>query len=716
MTSTEHIFKYHRPFKISLIVAALFFWIISIFFSGQFLVTRQKSINESFKQAGNKTEQAAQKINEFLEKLKPLVDQLSEQLSKNQLSEDQIKSLLTKKTTDISGLGVLYFKPWRALYYLEYEGAQKVHMLEQPENKAEWYQQIKTGSFGLFVDPKTDNYALYYGTPLFNEKKEQIGVVFATQSVAHLKHILSTLYLGQAGYWFLTDKEGKLLIHPYSSWVMKHKSVRDIAHASQDDQILGAFEQTVAQKKQHSITYDNEVTGNESWIFFQPVNQSSLILAGVFDKNELPLSNTLYRTSLIRIILAIIIGCCFLILLIPLRSAHPSNHSLWLTSVFGSLLLLITIAIIWLLAQQYPLYEQSSTPIVSKAHLYAVLDEFQKERQTSLIKKEKVTSNQNYDEFGRLLAYRYKEGKYIPTGILVNDLQMKSQDTIEFVGYIWQRYFDGIHDGVSRGFLLPQIADKPTITQISKSKHEKAEVIIWQVRATLNQQFSYRSYPFDVKNIDIQLRHKDFEKKVILVPDLDAYPIINQTALPGIGKDTHLTNWHLLKSNFGYQLEQFNTNFGLYSYGPFGVYSEISLDHEPELTFNIVTQRYLVDTLISDLLPPCVIAVILFVLLLTYFAEGTFELLLETSAAAFFSTVFAQIQFRSKIPSHEFVYFEIFYFTLYLAILTILITTLLHMFKMETPIISYRNNLVTKLLYWPLMLTVILAVTLYYLY
>ena len=199
------------------------------------------------------------------------------------------------------------------------------------------------------------------------------------------------------------------------------------------------------------------------------------------------------------------------------------------------------------------------------------------------------------------------------------------------------------------------------------------------------------------------------------MPDLDAYTLLNPTSLPGISQDAHISNWRLLKSYFSYELENYTTNFGLYAYGPFGTYSQIEQADVPELHFNITAQRHLLDTILTDLLALCVIAVILFALLLTYFAEG-FELLMETSAAAFFSTVFAQIQFRSKIPSHEFVYFEFFYFVIYIVILLILTSSLIHLFHMPLTFISYRKNIITKTVYWPFILSLIFMVTIFYVY
>lgn len=677
----------------------------------RFAYVYAQRINTHFSSYQQRTETTAQLIGSFITKHDPEVSALAKNISSHTLDTAAINELLQKKPNDLSGLGFIDYKNSSVAYYLELDGEQTLKNLSVTPEKLEAFKKITAPTSALLKDPISNQQMLYFVAPIM-KNTTLVGAVFSAQSMAHIRHILSSLFLGQKGYWLLTNNQGTILIHPFASWSKDQKNISMIGQ-SVAQTIQSALEK---QTTQH-LTYDNEITANRSWLFATPIAKTGLMLAGVFDTNEVPIPAVFYRQSFMMIIVTVLCAVLLLILGFILLQLSLTPRLLWFSSMIASILMLLSIAASWIVAHKYPDYPEQNTPIISKSHLYTLLDSYSgKTQMAKLLKPQKELSDLDTQEFSRVLNYRYKTGKYVPTGFLINDIQMKSQDTVEFVAYIWQRYFDGIHDGVSRGFLLPQIADKPTIQEISRSKLEKAETIIWQVRCELNQKFSYQKYPFDVKNIDFQIRHKDFDKHIILVPDLDAYTVLNPTALPAVGKDAELINWQLLKSYFSFHLEQFNTNFGLYAYGPFGIYDEVTLDHVPELHLNVISQRYLVDTLISDLLPPCVIAVILFVLLLTYFAEGTFELLLETSAAAFFSTVFAQVQFRSKIPSHEFVYFELFYFTLYILILLILCTTLIHMFKIRVPIINYRNNMVTKLLYWPLLFTIILVATIHYLY
>ena len=146
---------------------------------------------------------------------------------------------------------------------------------------------------------------------------------------------------------------------------------------------------------------------------------------------------------------------------------------------------------------QFPRTKKDALAIENKAELYKLLDTFEAAYEGKADKNTAPEAN----DFTKLLAYRYKDKNYVPTGIIINDMQFNPHDQIEFVGFIWQRYFDGIHDSVDRGFILPQATHKTTITEIGRTKHEKAETIMWQVQAQLNQNLSYSAFPFDIKNI-----------------------------------------------------------------------------------------------------------------------------------------------------------------------------------------------------------------------
>lgn len=59
-------------------------------------------------------------------------------------------------------------------------------------------------------------------------------------------------------------------------------------------------------------------------------------------------------------------------------------------------------------------------------------------------------------------------------------------------------------------------------------KEQGNEIVFgWYVNTSLRQTFDYSHYPFDRQDIWLRLWHLNFDRNVILVPDLKAYDAVN---------------------------------------------------------------------------------------------------------------------------------------------------------------------------------------------
>lgn len=689
---TDTFFRYTR---IALCALACISSICAIILGIRLIRTIQADTTARFEQARASHLKRTEYINTFLSLPKKEVERIVAAVNATS-SEHDLKEILLKKPAEISGSG-----------YIQQDGV-SAYMVEKDDTLQ--YQSLDSAitaplikllsshdaQYGIFNDPVSNEKSIYYAQAIAPNK-----YAVSTISLTHLDHILGTLYNTIDSYSFLL-RDHQVIIHPsISNFNVQSEIARATAKFN-----ATAPEKTSELNDTEQLTYDNEITGNNSWLFVSPLKIAGLEFGSAFESTTVLSLPT--WASLRHTIYALVIACVIALLLILFTIApiyhHTTTTMLWLTSIGCSLILLLGIAVLWLIAAYYPNYHAEQI-IQSKANLYTIMSKDSTHQQLS--------KNPTDDE---LLRYRYKHGLYVPTGILINDIQFTEKDQVEFVGFIWQRYFKGIHDNISRGFILPQMAGEIDLIEINKTSLDKSDIIMWQIHATINQNMNYSRYPFDAKDLKIQLQHKDFEKNVLLVPDIDSYTLLIPSSLPGISTDASILNWHITSSYFGYHTQHYMTNFGLYAYGPFGIYKQADPSKTPELHMHITTERYILSSIATDLLVLAVIAIILFALLITYFSSGGFEFILNTCGAAFFSTIFAQIQFRSKLPTHEFVYFESFYFTVYLVIITILITTLVHLFKFHVPVIIFRNNLITKLCYWPFILGCIFIATIKYLY
>jgi hypothetical protein len=498
------------------------------------------------------------------------------------------------------------------------------------------------------------------------------------------------------GYWFITDQNGVLIAHPKASLLEKETHIN----------------LPIPEGDGNYIIKKNEITGNESLWFHASLAPLTWKLWGVFDSKELEFDTKTTRTDLFLITLSLLIGLLALTALAI--NPHASRRRLWYISGIYSIILACSIFSIWCIVTRYPLPTASTVPVYSKLQLYQLLDILKETKQLPVINDE-IPPRAPEKDLSYYLNYRYKQDKYIPTGIFVNDIEFSSPDQIEFVGYIWQRYFDGIHDSLKRGFILPQLADNPDIKELGRIKYGKEETIVWLVRAKLNQLMSHTKYPFNVANIEIELRHADIDKNILLVPDFDAYPFLQPATLPGIGREANITGWQILQSFFGYDSTKISTNFGLYRYGPFGIYKSLQPSSEPSLVFNTTAQHYLFESLISELIPLFVIALLLFLIFITDISHG-FSNLIVGIGSIFFASLLAHPQLRHKLPAYQVVYLDSFFLIMYCTILAVTIISMMHLYKSKLWLIKYRDNLIPKLLYWPLVLTATLLSTLWYLY
>ena len=742
--------RMHRNSIIWLALAGVSF-VISGWLGFRYISIRNNLLVEAEENARRETTKAAQELNDFIKILKPVAQNIAEELGSKNLTKQQIIDLITrKKPVEISGLGVAFlpyeFEPNTKLfapYYFEVEGTNTIMFIEDvydysKEGTKWFYRPIKKGAG--FTEPyfgsASKTIIAEYSVPIYRTdqhgKKHAVGIVYANQSVEHLNHILETLFLNHTGYWAIITKKGNFLAHPKEQLVHRRVSIFDLAKKLDDSSLAEAGNKIIKQERAF-LEYNNEITGAPSWLFSEPLEGTNWSIVGVFDKSELNIQPNVLRHNLIFPSLSLVIFMIMLTVFIFSLFAgdHPARW--WLASAIISLSLVLQIIWVWYATFSYPNFQREDLYVVkNKAELHAYLkkeatpfrygkkaDQEESSEKTTAIESEEKTTEEKVLEDSLLeqtkdaLIYGYQDARYIPTGIFINNISFTAANQIQVSAYIWQRYTEGLHDIIPRGFILPQATDSK-ITEVSRIKNRQTETILWEVHAKLDQFLNFDTYPFDAKNLRIQIWHRYGKKSIILVPDLDSYQLINPRSLPGVDDDAFIPGWNLLASSFGYKKVNYTSNFGAYSVGPFGIYKSVDKSDVPELYFEILVSRKLIDTLVSDLLPIAVIAVLLFVILLTS-TQQKFAVI-GSCASVFFATVFAQVRFRSKIPQAQIVYFESFYFLMYALILIILIVTILHQLEFNIPIIRHRKNMIAKLLYWPVGFTWLCLITLWYLY
>jgi hypothetical protein len=90
--------------------------------------------------------------------------------------------------------------------------------------------------------------------------------------------------------------------------------------------------------------------------------------------------------------------------------------------------------------------------------------------------------------------------------------------------------------------------------------------------------------------------------------------------------------------------------------------------------------------------------------------------IIATSAALFFAVLIAHIDIRTRLQTSGIFYLEYFYFITYLVILLVCVNSILFTYEKHLPFIHYEDNLLPKILFWPVVSGLMLAVTFFVFY
>ena len=301
----------------------------------------------------------------------------------------------------------------------------------------------------------------------------------------------------------------------------------------------------------------------------------------------------------------------------------------------------------------------------------------------------------------------------IPTGVYVRSISFVSGSEVSVSGYVWQRYERGRHDGVPRGFTLPETFDpeQSEIKEIYRIQNDQDERIGWYFAAKFRQEFDVGKFPFDRQSVWVRIEPPDIANNVVFVPDFDAYELMNPGLRPGVSDSLVLSGWDVLGSQFDYRIHAYNANMGVPGFERH--------DRTPVLYFNVEMKRQFIGPFVAYLVPLTVTGGMLFALLLISSRREASQGLLGFSAAEivlgaaalFFVASFQHVAMRESLDAGGLIYFEYFYFVLYVLMMLVSINAILFASDTNIPVIEYADNLIPKVMFWPAGMLTLFAIT-----
>ncbi len=337
-------------------------------------------------------------------------------------------------------------------------------------------------------------------------------------------------------------------------------------------------------------------------------------------------------------------------------------------------------------------------------------------------KKYKPNINQltNQAEVEQYLSDRYPNlpQKRIPTAVFIQSLNFNSSSQVNLTGYISQIHAQSKYKGIPGeeipvGFIFPEAVEsgsniEPKFAYREQIKDNK-EVIVWYFEATLKQKFDYSKYPFDHKTVWIRFWSKDFLRKTILVPDFSSYKSTKVDDAFGYDENIVLGQWQLLETFFDFHQEDYNTHFG--------TYGKAYQNNQPELYFNIVIKRRFLNSFVVYIIPLLTIASLAFatLLMMTKDEKQASTHGINTSgvigvcSGLFFLVLLSQVQIREQFAGSNIVYLEFLYPIMNITLLGVAANSYIFSHKNTEKYLAFRwihyeDNLIPKLLYWPVLL------------
>ncbi|USR91684.1 hypothetical protein NEA10_02860 [Phormidium yuhuli AB48] len=670
---------------------------------------RYGTINTALTSAQENLDKAVRELNAELEHLETTVEGLAEELSSGALDNADIEARLEEillANPSFSAMAAAYepfaFSEERELFHpnfkrLVIDGVEQFERFDVEEfadylERDSYRQPLLEGAQWSepYMSAIINSIVLEYSAPFIlpaENAPDPSGIVYANYDLDQLSRLFQSLDLGTTGYPIVITSSGQLIYHPIIHFVQQQRSIFDLAQQFDDSDLEEIAQRMVAGES------GVEQRGGEtpSWMVYQGIPTTNWSVGVVLFRDDI-LSDTVSLTKkLIFLNLLVMLGVVFaLVVALPPRRDDISR--LWLLSRSVSGVLALGLLVIWLLEMEEAAIDQEITrPLVTESSLLQFLE---RQRQ-------------------RNLAQGLSEPILLPTGVFLQSMEFKSANDFFVTGYIWKRYDDELHDGVSRGFVLPE-AIAFSSQEAYREDLPNGELIGWYFQATLRQPFDYTKYPFDNQRAWLRIWPEDFASNVILTPDLESYDLMTPVFLPGLEVPPNmvLPGWNIRQSFFRYRFNSYNVNFGFRG--------ETQIKDFPELYFEVDLERDLLTVIITKMLRVIVVSGLLFgIQYLIRYKKDDNQLgfsasgVIGASGGFSFILILDQINLRSQLATGGIIYIEYFYFVLYAMILVVVFNAIMVAKGSNNALLKYNNNLLPKLLYWPLLLSLQILVTLF---
>ncbi len=548
-------------------------------------------------------------------------------------------------------------------------------------SSSDWYYKTLDGNARWSLsgyDPAAQAVLVEYFVPFYRMERQtnqQIpaGIVYVDHSLDTIKTIVQSLDVGREGYNVLISDDGYIVSHPQSNLIAR--SIEDVATMTGDVQLVSDIRR--AQAGEAFYRQQNAASGFNTWTFYKPLSSAGWVTATMMQQDAFVVSPQMTLRTMIWLSVAVM---SFLISLAALifRVERGSQHSLWVVSLSVCVVLWGGLIWIWWIVNENPIQTSLGTALTNSNNVEKTAEKIEADLET----------------------YGIETPVYIPTGLMIESMSIAANEAT-FSGYLWQKYPIGKSDEITQGVQFPDDLAGASMEEVYRFQKSGYEVVGWFFIANLKQTFQIEGYPLDQVNASIRLLPKILDENVILVPDLDEYDFTAPSHKPGLSRNLTLADFSLQSSYFGYQFDTYNAKMG-------GA-AQVKRNVIPSLTFNISASRNILSPIIAFCITIVVVSGLMFGSVLVKL-DSAFSAL-SNAAALFFVVAITHVGLRSTINASSVVYLEYLFIILYVFILGLAVNGMMVYSENPPLIAAFRDNLIAKLTFVPLLLSSFVAVT-----
>jgi hypothetical protein len=667
---------------------------------------RSRREQAAFARARSQAAEAGRQIDRAFREARELADAIVRDLSDGTLPYADVERRMRAEFAsrpDLDGIAITFepfvYDPARRLYqeYVSKQPDGTLGVLKgatydytvPPGNdpkapKTAWYHTPRAAGPTWnepFLASGAGKYLVEYGAPFRRRDPpgQTAGVVTVDFSLQDVRNLIGRLDLGATGYGTVFTARGTYLAHPDPRLVASG-SVFDSRPGADDSACLAAARRAVAGESV-GLDYTDPLTRQDGWVLFEPIPSTGWVLGLVLRKSEYAQPAEERARRVVGIALAVAAALVFLVGLAG-RADRGTIRSLWFAVTGFSLISTGLTVLVWYLA--WDVRPSRGVEVAGPA------------------------AAERYLEVYRQSLRRAEPVHVVQTGVQLTAIKFPDPSTVTVAGYVWQRYPGSVPEAVARGLVFPQQIDDPgVVVEAQRVKQGSEEVIVWSVVVTLQQTFDPGRFPFDRRDITVRLEPAELEANVVLVPDFGAYPLLTPQSLPGVSPDIRVSNWQFRGSFFSYRMTPTGANLGLPA--------RADRAQTPALQLVVEAQRNFLGPFIAYLSPAVVAAALAFALLLSGGRVDAWQDLitgLSYVAALFFVIVVAHASLRENVAAVGITYLEHLYILLYVVIALVVLNLFLQARRPDLWVIRFRENLIPKLAYWPVLTAALLTSTL----